>query len=243
MEEASEYPLLSYPNLMLLLMRLALAGPATLEAALERLRGDLARVQESLPVPAEDVCERMRRALVYLYAAGLLEKGAQEEFRITARGEAVLREHPDGIDDSVLLAFDEFRRFLRRHAGRPPVEPADTVFDAGHAAFTQGGTPADNPYDFDTAEHLAWENGWFEALDEARGTTVDNGAGEGSGGAEGAADALFLRCLRTAVALVDLGAQHVADRAHGLDQTRVGRIVLDLLADARDQHVDAAVEG
>ncbi len=32
-------------------------------------------------------------------------------------------------------------------------------------AFLDDQSIVDNPYEFDTSKHLAWENGWFEARD------------------------------------------------------------------------------
>jgi hypothetical protein len=66
------------------------------------------------------------------------------------------------------MSFPEFRAFLRRtHEGGSPRAAHEGPEDEGAAAFADGAGPADNPYSFDTAEHLAWESGWFEALDEA----------------------------------------------------------------------------
>ncbi len=38
--------------------------------------------------------------------------------------------------------------------------------EEGYQAYLDGQSSVDNPYEFDTSKHLAWENGWFEARDE-----------------------------------------------------------------------------
>jgi hypothetical protein len=66
------------------------------------------------------------------------------------------------------MQFTEFRAFIRRSVQRPP--PEDThgnAYDEGYAAHDSGARLDDNPYLPDTIDHLAWENGWFEAHDEA----------------------------------------------------------------------------
>ena len=46
------------------------------------------------------------------------------------------------------------------------MDPRAGGYDQGFYAYWSGQGPADNPYAPDSADHLAWENGWSEALDE-----------------------------------------------------------------------------
>lgn len=167
--EFEEYPLLHYADLMHTLLKVARGGPASLEDAAARLRADLHLAREDPPVTADEMRARFDRARQYLCAARLVEMLDDGRVRVTARGRQVLRDHPGGVDDSVLMAFPEFQHFIRQSGGAPPREAQTTVYDAGYAAYGRGAGPADNPYPFDTAAHLAWENGWFEARDEDDG--------------------------------------------------------------------------
>ena len=165
-----DVPLLNYPDLMEAVLKAAADGGregATLAAAEARLLANVALARERPGRSAADLRARLERALRYLRAACLVEDSDDAAaFRITARGREVLAAHPMGVDDSVLMAFPEFRAFIRSISGSPPAEAHETVFDSGYAAYARGADPSDNPYDFDTGEHLAWENGWFEARDE-----------------------------------------------------------------------------
>ncbi len=72
-----------------------------------------------------------------------------------------------GVDDSVLMEYPEFAEFIRKLGQRPPPENTDAVeYEQGYEAFIAGRNYTDNPYNADTARHLAWENGWFQAFDE-----------------------------------------------------------------------------
>ncbi len=162
-----DLPLLHDADLMDVLLGLAAEGEATLDAAVERIRAHLALARETMPIPETELRRRLDHARRSLAAARLIEPAEGEPFRATARGHKVLADHPDGIDDSVLAHFPEFREFIRRESGPPPRAAETTVYDEGHAAYRAGKSPADNPYPFDTTAHLNWENGWFEARDEA----------------------------------------------------------------------------
>jgi restriction system protein len=57
---------------------------------------------------------RVNWAAVYLAQAGLLERPRRGTTKITGRGQAVLAEHPDHFDNTVLAQFPEFQEFLSR---------------------------------------------------------------------------------------------------------------------------------
>ena len=49
---------------------------------------------------------------------------------------------------------------------RTDLDPRAGGYDQGFYAYWNGEGPADNPHPPDSVDHLAWENGWSEALDE-----------------------------------------------------------------------------
>lgn len=168
--EFEEYPLLNVPTLMLLVLRAAAAGPVTLEICRAKLDRMLARANEHPAVSEADVVAHLAKARDHLAAARLLMRLDGDRFVIAERGRQALAEHPSGIDDSVLEQFPEFRAYLARgtkpRSGSDDESSAVKKYDQGYAAFLAGRTQRENPYDFDTAEHLQWDCGWFAALDD-----------------------------------------------------------------------------
>ena len=82
-------------------------------------------VAARLPISAEDRQQtiksgapvfdsRVQWALTYLSQAGLVRRPKRGIVQITDRGRDVLREHPDRIDNHVLIQFEEFRDFKSR---------------------------------------------------------------------------------------------------------------------------------
>jgi restriction system protein len=175
--ELTEYPLLHEVDLMLTLLKVAISGPATIEDAAERLKSNLQSVGEEAPVSDQEFRTYLARARDRLFQAVLLTPREDGQFMITPRGMQALNDHPDGIDDSVLMNFPEFRAFIEAEAGRPVKDigsndngagddPRIIEFDEGYAAFHQGLGLLANPYERDRVMHLAWENGWCEARDD-----------------------------------------------------------------------------
>jgi hypothetical protein len=111
---------------------------------------------------------RLATAQHFLLAARLLTPLDGERFHITERGRRVLADNPMGVDDTVLMQFPEFRALIRRPS-EPGAhdDPRPREYEEGYEAYRDGEMPADNPYEFDRIEHLAWENGWFGARDDA----------------------------------------------------------------------------
>jgi hypothetical protein len=166
--DLSEHILLSDPALMLTILKAA-QDTASLEDCLRRLQEDLARAREALaPMDAQELLAHMRELRDEMIEARLLAPLEGERFAATARGREVLAAYPQGIDESVLMRFAEFRDFLHRSVRHPPRDdPRGASYDEGYAAYLEGLRAVENPYPPDTIDHLAWENGWFEASDEA----------------------------------------------------------------------------
>jgi hypothetical protein len=161
-----EYPLLNRPALMLTVLKAAAAGDAGLDDCLARLRADLARVHEAPPVDDGELRAALRAIVRVLAAARLLAPAGRERFAATARGRAMLDAHPEGIDESVLVAFAEFRAFVAREGQhRAPEDACTDRYDEGFAAHEAGASFLDNPHASDSVDHQAWENGWFAARD------------------------------------------------------------------------------
>jgi hypothetical protein len=163
--EFHDRPLLSYAELSVILLKIAGQPGATLGRAVTALRDllDAAR-QADQPTAAElgHELDQVRRDLA---AAGLIVATGTAGFRTTPRGQQMLVAHPLGIDQSVLVALPEFRAGFSGTGPRPrDAEPPS--YAAGYDAFRRGRRPEDNPHAPDSADHLAWENGWFEARDE-----------------------------------------------------------------------------
>lgn len=163
--DLSEYPLLNRPALMLLVLRSAADRPATLRDVRSRLDAELARIHENPDVPEDAVAAELDEVAKHLLAARLLRRDG-EGFTLTDRGREVLVAYPLGIDETVLAGFPEYRAFIGAFARRRTVnDPRVPRYDEGFAAQQEGRSLSENPYPRDSADHLAWANGWSEAGD------------------------------------------------------------------------------
>jgi len=71
----------------------------------------------------------------------------------------------------VLVQFPEFRRYIKKPRETNDTEvPRPREYNLGYESYRAGKSLDDNPYRFDNADHLAWENGWFEARDDDAGS-------------------------------------------------------------------------
>ena len=162
--DLEDRPLLHFPDLALALLRAASAGSATIEDSERLLRQDLTHACEAPPKDDGELAAHLDRARRHLAAALLLEMLDPRHFRITPRGRAVLRDHPDGIDDTVLIQFSEFRAWMDRvTAHAPPEDARQREFLVGWNAQAEGADVTDNPFAAETAQHASWEDGWLEA--------------------------------------------------------------------------------
>ena len=166
-----EYPLLNTPNLMLVILREAEAGATSVEACARRLHRLLALTREEPPFAEDEILARLDALRRHLEAARMVAPADGDAdgdgFTITPRGREALAEHPAGFDLADLMVYPEFADFIRRLArAREQMDPRTPAYDEGYSAYRSGARLAENPYNSDTVDHLAWENGWFEALDE-----------------------------------------------------------------------------
>jgi hypothetical protein len=162
-----EYPLLNTPSMVLIVLRRGLEPPATLADCAAELRALLDRAGEHPPFGPADMASRLEMLLRYLGEAGLVAPAGDGGFGTTERGRAALAAHPQGFDTADLMVYPAFARYIRGlERRRGGMDPRAGGYDQGFYAYWSGEMPADNPYPPDSADHLAWENGWSEALDE-----------------------------------------------------------------------------
>jgi restriction system protein len=167
--DLDEAPLLHEPDLMLAVLRVGSQGDATPCACVEHLRRLREQAHEPPVVAEADVRSGLDAVMCKLARAKLIERLPQSGFRTTARGRGVLAANPRGVDDTVLMQFDEFRAALGR--GKPRLgadDPMVAPYEGGFAAYQAGRGLADNPYPADSCAHQHWQNGWSHARDEAR---------------------------------------------------------------------------
>ena len=161
-----DYPLLNTPNLVAVILRAAAGGASVADCA-DRLHRLLEQADEHPRVAEEEVCLRIEVLRRLLAEARLLEPEDGGRFHLTPRGEEALRRHPAGFDTADLMVYPEYAEFThRRGRDRSAMDPRVAAYDQGYAAYRAGRRLAENPHDPDAVDHLAWENGWFEALDE-----------------------------------------------------------------------------
>jgi hypothetical protein len=163
-----EYPLLNTPNMILVLLRGAVASPtATVSGCADSLSALLAQAHEQPPFGRREIEDRLGALVRALAAAKLVVAGPDGGFSATERGREALERHPQGLDLADLVAYPEFARHMRGlELHRAALDPRSAGYDQGFYAYWTGRGPADNPFPGDSADHLAWENGWSEALDE-----------------------------------------------------------------------------
>ncbi len=161
--------LLHEADLVTALLEAASPDVELIPAAEARLRHWLVEAGEDPGrVEREELRGRLRAALVELLAARALEPVTASRYRLTARGRELLRHRAEGIDESRLARFPEYRRWAEGRRVDGGADPRPEAFLAGMRAFAEGLAPDDNPYPPDSADFLAWEAGWTVARDGAR---------------------------------------------------------------------------
>jgi len=170
MMDPEERVLLHEPDLMLAILRVAAQGEGegTLDACVAHLRALLRLAKEPAPEDEDALRARLEEARHRLEQARLIAPVNGERFRITPRGRSVLVENPRGVDDTVLMQFQEFRAAITPQERPAAPSPAPADYERGYAANLAGQGLADNPHPADSAAHLEWENGWSQARDDAQ---------------------------------------------------------------------------
>jgi restriction endonuclease Mrr len=165
----NEYPLLSTPSLMTLILHRAEGGPVTLDDCADRVAALFAEAKEKPGLPPEAIRERLSDHLGGLEIAGLVERIPGGAWRLTLRGRDALRRHPRGIDPVELMEFPEYAAHVRAQGrAAPGMDPRAASYDEGYEARREGQPFAANPYTANTVDHLSWENGWMQALDDEK---------------------------------------------------------------------------
>lgn len=171
--ETEEHPLLHEPDLMLAVLRTSARGFATVDDCIRQLGALLHMAHEPPPADLEELRARLEEVEAKLLRAGLIRPAGAEGFEITDRGRRILKEHPDGVDESLLMEVPQYRAAITERAAGGSPGPGAAAYDAGYAACLSGRSLADNPYPADRRDHLDWQNGWSQARDD--GLKVDGG--------------------------------------------------------------------
>lgn len=166
----NDYPLLGTPALTALILTLAETGPVTPEACTRRLAELLETAHERPALTPEALAERFAGHIQRLGIAGLLEPAADGAWRLTGRGREALGRYPGGLDASDLLDYPDYAAHVRAEARRTArTDPRAASYDEGYEARREGQPFTANPHAPTTVDHLSWENGWMQALDDAQG--------------------------------------------------------------------------
>jgi ribosome modulation factor len=161
-----ELPLLHFTDLAAAVLKASSRRAASLGDAAVLVDEQLALAHERPPASQAELLAHLGGALDHLLVARLVEVQEGARFRITPRGRAVLSAHSDGIDDTVLIGFPEFRAWMNAQgAGQRREDTRPREYQRGYAAFAESQDITDNPYRPETAQYQAWENGWYEARD------------------------------------------------------------------------------
>lgn len=160
-----EHPLLNSPHLVGIILRCASKGQGTVDDCLRRLRVVVDKSHEEVTLEEEEVRARIERLVQHLAKARLIDGTAESGFEITQRGRQALIDSPEGFATADLMIYPEYAIFVRNAArNQATSDPHASAFDLGADAFRQGLSRSNNPYNPDSADHLAWQNGWSSAL-------------------------------------------------------------------------------
>lgn len=110
--------------------------------------------------------ERIKNCCNQLLAANLLVAISEHEFSLTSLGDKMLLKNMHELDEKSPANLPGYNHNLREISDRRTVSATcQSHYDEGFIAYRDGQNYTDNPYPNDRAEHLAWHNGWAEALD------------------------------------------------------------------------------
>lgn len=164
-----DYPLLSMPSLTALILHRAAEGPVTLDDCKAALLALFRQAEETPALSGDELCGKLSGQLEALETARLLRREDGAAWHLTERGRQTLDRHPDGLDQTDLMKFPEYADHLRRTAHHPcGMDPRGNTYEAGYRAQQDGRSFTANPHAFDSADHLAWGNGWMQAQEDAR---------------------------------------------------------------------------
>lgn len=165
----NDFPLVSTACFMAVILQQAAEGAVTLPDCEERTRALFDKAGDRPGLPPAEISDRLAGHIRDLAIAGLLSGTGPGAWRLTERGRFAIREHPDGVDPSVLMQYPEYAAYIRsRAAGVSRADPRPKSYDEGYCARQDGRSFTANPYAQDTADHLSWENGWMQELEDSQ---------------------------------------------------------------------------
>jgi ribosome modulation factor len=160
----ADYPLLNTPHLTLIVMKAAVTPGATLGDALARLKDALEMAREEPPFDDATLRTQLEDVAKELARLGFLQTGRQ--LRMTHRGREILAKYPRGFNFAdVADPLQAPKATDRRRSAT--TDPRRHAFQDGYDAHHRGKSLIDNPYLQDSVNHLAWEDGWSQARDDA----------------------------------------------------------------------------
>lgn len=130
-----------YQTLMLPVLRIASVGEVSIRDCIDRLASEFKLTDEEraelLPSGKQTVfANRVHWAKTYMAKAGVVRLTKRGHFASTDRGLALLKQHPQRIDNKILDQFEEFRAF---HAAK--VAPSVTKSSDASAEPLESATP------------------------------------------------------------------------------------------------------
>ena len=137
--ETEEAPLLHEPDLMLAVLRVSACKVATLDDCIRQLRTLLRVAHEPPPADPEGLRARLLEARGKLLRAGLIRGAGQDGFEITDLGRRMLEEHPDGVDESLLVRFREYRAAVAGRSAEGSVGAGAAAYDAATPSIWSAG--------------------------------------------------------------------------------------------------------
>lgn len=165
----NDHPLLSTASLTALILHAAGKAPVTLDSVSAKLDDLFRRAGMEPGLPEDERRVKLARQINHLKIARILEPDADGRLALTERGQEVLRAHPDGLDQTILVTFPEFAEYLHATAHHPAgMDPRIGSYDEGYSAQQDGQSFTANPYSENTVDHQSWENGWMQAYEKQR---------------------------------------------------------------------------
>ncbi|MDW4551122.1 hypothetical protein R5H32_17300 [Defluviimonas sp. D31] len=162
-----DFPLLGTPSLLALILHGAEAGPVTLDDCADHLDALFRAANERPALPSDAIRDRLARHIRQLEIARLVEPVGDGAYRLTDRGSETMRHRTGRIDLPDLMSYPEYAAHIRESGARPPAADArGASYDEGYEARRAGRRFTENPYTVNSVDHLCWENGWMEALDD-----------------------------------------------------------------------------
>jgi len=153
------------------IMKLAQSNPVKLVDCINHITSQILELDSQMGISPSlspkrlGLEERIKNCCDQLFATNLLVYINEIEFCLTAFGKEIVDKTPVDIAEKPLTSPPKHNCSLRQVTGGLSAPSSSRKrYDEGFTAFRGGENYTTNPYPNDQAEHLAWHNGWAEAL-------------------------------------------------------------------------------